>query len=151
MKNMFIQAKLIRRLTFNHGFKLTGFRTTRPRLSIFLATFFLSFSCSLGEVKIPRARTGSFVHLSPKGLLTFCLNDPSQIVLVFPTLSLSRDMFRAEVFQLRLVIESIFFRYKDVSLANWLILSFVLKIVMPSMFLSSLTLAARISAPNINK
>ena len=37
---MFIQAKLRRRLTFNHGFKLTGFRTTRPRLSIFRATFF---------------------------------------------------------------------------------------------------------------
>ena len=42
-------------------------------------------------------------------------------------------------------------RNKDVSSANWLILCSVLKIVMPSIFLSSLTLAARISAPYINK
>jgi len=40
-----------------------------------------------------------------------------------------------------LVIESIFFRNKDVSSANWLILCSVLRIVMPSMFLSSFTLA----------
>ena len=31
MKNIFIQEKLARRLTFNPGLALTGFRTTRPR------------------------------------------------------------------------------------------------------------------------
>ena len=30
MKNIFIQEKLIRRLTFNPGLVLTGYRTTRP-------------------------------------------------------------------------------------------------------------------------
>ena len=30
MKNIFIQEKIIRRLTFNPGILLTGFRTTRP-------------------------------------------------------------------------------------------------------------------------
>ena len=122
------------------------------RLSIFLVTFFLSFSCSLYEVKIPSARTGSFVQFSPNGLLTLCLHDPSQIALVFPKLSLSPDMFpNSRSISIAFVIESTFFTNKDVSSANWLILCYVLKIVMPSMFLSSLTLAARISAPNINK
>jgi len=46
-----------------------------------------------------------------------------------------------------LVIELIFFRNKDASSANWLILCSVFRIVMPSMFLSSLTLAARIPLP----
>ena len=49
------------------------------------------------------------------------------------------------------ILDLSFFRNKEVSSTKLLILCSVLKIVMPSMFLSSLTLAARISVPNINK
>ena len=123
------------------------------RLLILLVTFFLSFSCSLYEVKIPSAHTGSFVQFSPNGLLTLCLHDPTKLLWIFLNcMSLSPDMFsNSRSISIALVIESTFFRNKDVSSANWLILSSVLKIVMPSMFPSRLTLAARISAPNINK
>ena len=44
MKNIFIHEKLIRRLTFNPGLPLTGFRTTRPRVITFLFHFLVSLS-----------------------------------------------------------------------------------------------------------
>ena len=75
---MFIQAKLIRRLALNHGLN-NRLSNNLAHIVNFSSHNFFSFSCSLEEVKIPRARKGPFVQLSPKGLLTFCLHDPSQM------------------------------------------------------------------------
>lgn len=49
------------------------------------------------------------------------------------------------------MIEVIFFKSRDVSSANWFILLSVLNIVVPSMTLSCLTPAAKISVPNIKR
>ena len=60
-------------------------------LSIFTSMFFL-FSFTLSEINVPRALTGSFVHIKPKGLELLNLQGPSHIGFVFSTLS-----FRPEV------------------------------------------------------
>ena len=42
-KNIFIQENVMHQLTFNPGLKLTGFRTTRPRLQNFIVFAMTSY------------------------------------------------------------------------------------------------------------
>ena len=56
-------------------------------LSIFRSMFFLLFSLSLQEIKVPVALTGSAVHFSPKSLELLQLQGPNPIAFVFSTFS----------------------------------------------------------------
>ena len=54
MKNIFIQEKSIRRLTFNPGLALTSFRTTRPRGRFLERPGNLTGPISYFEIKVSR-------------------------------------------------------------------------------------------------
>ena len=113
-------------------------------LSIFISTFFLLFSFTLYEINVPSALTGSLVHFKPKGLESLNLQEPNHIALVFSTLS-----FRPEISSncsTSLIEFSTEFKFPIKSVV---VLCSVENNLIPCIVQSCLTLAAKISTPEI--